>query len=153
MINHLLQRNSAAYKGSMGALKKTTFCVLLACASLVRAEPVLDCWIGNAGNLTTTHFIRCIAERTPLEGGVQAVSSGVEAILDLIHQQLHNGQVAEADQTLRTNAALLRPGDYHSVVLYSYPAEWSWENSLPQKLAQSALCGGTSCQTLFFRRK
>ena len=98
-------------------------------------------------------YIRCIAERSPLIDGIQKVSSSYDMILDLIHTQLQSGLVAEADATLRANAAQLRTGDYHSVLLYSYPTDTSWEQSLPQMLVESALCGSSECKTNFFRRK
>ena len=127
-------------------------CALLSVAGLAKAESAFNCWISSPSSRTVLVFIRCIAERSPLADGLQRVSSSYDKILDVIQTQLHSGQVAEADATLRANAAQLRSSDYHSVLLYSYPTDTSWEQSLPQMLVQSALCGGGDCKTKLFRR-
>ena len=111
-----------------------------------------DCWVGNAGANYTTHFIRCIVDRDDRTAGS---ADATEALLDQIHAQLHAGAVAEAEKTLRANAdfGLIRNSNYWSIALYSYPAEWSWANGLPQMLVQSALCHNTlGCRSLFHRQ-
>ncbi len=128
----------------------TCLCVLLVNQAV--ADSIYDCWVGNASGKYTTQFIRCIADRSSLGGGGQVSEGGYEAILDLIHRQLHGGKVEEAESTLRANADRLRAGDYASVLLYSYPTEWSWKDALPQRLVQSALCREGNCTAIVFRK-
>lgn len=108
-----------------------------------------DCWIGNAGNLYTTHFVRCIVDRDPLGGTIP----DDEITLDRIHFLLHQFAIGEVENLVQTNPDLLRSGRVRSVALYSYPAEWSWEAGLPQKLVDSAWCAmSDGCRISMFRR-
>jgi hypothetical protein len=108
-----------------------------------------DCWIGNAGNLYTTHFIRCIADRDHLTG----VGTDGELVLERIHALLHQAAIGEVERIVQSDPELIRQGKVRSVALYSYPAEWSWEDGLPQKLVNSAWCLATDdCRISMFRR-
>lgn len=136
---------------------KTKFTAICMCACLANganAEPMYDCWIGNADeSKATTHFIRCITDRLPLEEGLQLVENSQEAILEEIHSYLHDGHIDAADSLLRMKTPYLGTGDYANILLYSYPAEWSWQDFLPHKLVQSALCYDTGgCKARFFSR-
>lgn len=108
-----------------------------------------DCWIGNAGGPDTTHYIRCIADRDHLAGP----GTDDEVMLDRIHALLHRSAVGEVERLIQSNPLLLRSGRVRSVALYSYPAEWSWMEGLPQKLVSSAWCAVTEdCRISMFRR-
>ena len=108
-----------------------------------------DCWVGNAGNLYTTHFIRCIADRDQLT----IVTADGELTLDRIHTLLHQSSIGEVEHIVQSDPDLIRHGKVRSVALYSYPAEWSWADRLPQKLVNSAWCMATDdCRISIFRR-
>jgi hypothetical protein len=108
-----------------------------------------DCWIGNTGGLDTTHYVRCIADRDHLSG---SVSDG-ELMLDRIHSLLHLSAVGDVERLVQSNPDLRRSGRVRSVALYSYPAEWSWADGMPQKLVSSAWCALTdNCRISMFRR-
>lgn len=108
-----------------------------------------DCWVGNAGGLDTTHYIRCIADRDHLAG----TSPDGELMLDRIHSLLHQYSVGEVEHIVQADPLLLRSGRVRSVVLFSYPAEWSWQEGLPQKLVGGAWCAAMDdCRVSMFRR-
>lgn len=108
-----------------------------------------DCWIGNDAGLYTTHIIRCIADRDHLAG----TSPDGEFMLDQIHSLLHQSAVGEVERIVQADPELLKSGQVRSVVLFSYPAEWSWQEALPQKLVNSAWCASTDdCRVSFFKR-
>ncbi len=108
-----------------------------------------DCWIGNAGGLDTTHYVRCIEDRDHLSGS----TPDGEHMLDRIHSLLHLSAVAEVERLIQTNPLLRSSGKVRSVALYSYPAEWSWAEGMPQKLVSSAWCAATDiCRISVFRR-
>ena len=108
-----------------------------------------DCWIGNSGGVDTTHYIRCIADSDDLTG---PVPDG-ELVLDRIHSLLHRSAVDEVERIVRSDPLLLSSGRVRSVLLISYPAEWSWEEGLLHKLVSSAWCAATaSCRISMFRR-
>lgn len=112
-----------------------------------------DCWIGNAGAQHTTHFIRCIASTEMGLLDRQAGDGEHEVVLELIRRYLRSGAIREAEATLRQQAHRLRSSDYASLLLYSYPAEWSWQEARPQMLVQSALCRDNwRCRVNFYRR-
>lgn len=108
-----------------------------------------DCWVGNSGGLYTTHYVRCIADRDSLSGSVMAG----DEVLDKIHGLLHRSAIGEVERIVQNDPDLIRNGSVRSVALYSYPAEWSWDENLPQKLVSSAWCPSEDlCNVNMFRR-
>lgn len=108
-----------------------------------------DCWVGNAGGLDTTHYIRCIADRDHLAGS----NGDGELMLEQIHTLLHQAAVGDVERIVQGDPELHRSGRVRSVALYSYPSEWSWQDGMPQKLVSSAWCAVTdTCRISIFRR-
>jgi hypothetical protein len=100
---------------------------------------MFDCWIGNVGaNTSTTHLLRCIPDLDNPAYVLDPVDAR-DLILQQAHTLLHSGEAAAAESLVKTHAATLGRS-VASVLLYSYPSEWSWSEQRPQRLARAALC-------------
>ena len=110
-----------------------------------------DCWFdaGEAGGL------RCIADRdipVPPAGDPTDEDEAAEALLELVHDHLHRGNPARANELVREVPHLLRRGDLWTVRLSVPPLETSWQERRPERLVRSLLCrGGPACAVRFHR--
>lgn len=116
------------------------------------ANAGFDCWIGNDGQPFFTYFIRCIADRDIAPPA--ATDTRFDVVLDRLHHELHDGSSATAEQTLKSNIALIKEsGGVWNIRIYSYPPDWSWQEGRPEQLVRAVLCpaDGGNCP-VFIRR-
>jgi hypothetical protein len=138
------------------------FCGFALCLLFISATDVLahdadglafDCWVGNAGGKNTTHYLRCITDRDLSPSGLIQVAARFDSLVDEIHHQLHMGAAGAAEKVYRARAEATRNSGVWSILLYSYPSEWSWNEGLPERLVKNALCpGDPQCSVVIFRR-
>lgn len=110
-----------------------------------------DCWMDG----TESGGIRCIADRdipAPPAGDETDDDEAAEALLELVHDNLHRGQPLRAGELVREMAFLLRREDLWTIRLSAPPYESSWSESRPQALVRALLCRGRPDCAIRFHR-
>lgn len=98
-----------------------------------------DCWVGADERPFLTHYIRCIADRDLPHP--ELINPRSEALLDLLHRELHQHSGADAEKALKANLELVRETrSVWNIKIYSYPSDWSWREGTPERLVRAVLC-------------
>lgn len=98
-----------------------------------------DCWIGADGKPYYTHYIRCMADRDLPHPELSNPYS--DALLDLLHRELHQRSGADAERIFKTNIELVRETrSVWNIRIHSYPSDWSWQEGTPERLVRAVLC-------------
>lgn len=101
--------------------------------------PDFECWVGKDGPPYYAHYIRCIVDRddalAPQDGDRQG------AMMDALHRELHNGTGAAVEKKFSENIESIKEvGGVWNIRIHSYPADWSWNDGMPERLVRSVLC-------------
>ena len=109
-----------------------------------------DCWIGADGKPYYTHYIRCMADRDLPHPELSNPYS--DALLDLLHRELHQRSGADAERMFKTNIELVRETrSVWNIRIHSYPSDWSWQEGTPERLVRAVLCPQVGQCTVMIR--
>jgi hypothetical protein len=98
-----------------------------------------DCWIGSDCKPFFTHYMRCFADRDLPHPELSNPNS--DALLDLLHRELHQHSGADAEKMFKANIELVRETrSVWNIRIHSYPSDWSWQEGTPKRLVRAVLC-------------
>ncbi|MCK9283614.1 MAG: hypothetical protein M0P39_04960 [Rhodocyclaceae bacterium] len=120
-------------------------------AAMFFPGPGFDCWIGSDGSPYYTHYIRCMADRDiPHE---PVTENRVESLMESLHQELHGGSGASTERLFKSNIELVKEGGgIWNIRIHSYPADWSWNERMPEQLVRSVLCPSDAACPVMIRK-
>lgn len=110
-----------------------------------------DCWIGNSGGPYFIYYIRCIVDRDMVPA--PSPDTRFDAVLEQLHRELHDGSSTSVEKMFQSNIGRIKEsGGVWNIPIYSYPAEWSWEEGRPERLVRAGLCPPDRNCSVFIHR-
>lgn len=154
----MLSPNGAPHHTMRKILSVGLFALLLAAATAfgqtidTRSTTTgFDCWIGDNGSALQTRFIRCMVDRDLAH--VEVSITRTEEAMQLLHQEFHGKSGAAAEKMFKANIDVIRMSPLvWSIRIFSYPADWSWQEGTPERLVRAVLCPGVGTCTVMIRK-